>query len=73
VNTSPYAVLAGVPVAVLGLLSYAAILAAAILAARGSGDLATTVAPLALFAMSLAGLLFSAYLSYVEVFILHSI
>ncbi len=73
VNTSPYAELAGVPVALLGTVAYLAFIATALASWRGAGVLALVVAPLATFGIALGGLLFSAYLSYVEVFILHVI
>jgi uncharacterized membrane protein len=73
VNTSPYAVVGGVSVALLGLLAYLGLFAAALVSWRSAGGLATTVAPLALFGLALGGILFSAYLTYVEVFILHAI
>ena len=59
VQKSPYAQLAGVPVALLGLLGYVAILAAL---ARDGERGRTTAAFL-----SLAGFGFSAWLTYVEV------
>jgi uncharacterized membrane protein len=58
VQSSPYAKLAGVPVALLGLLGYAGILAT--LARDGEGP-----RTLAAF-LALAGLGFSAWLTYVE-------
>jgi uncharacterized membrane protein len=65
VQQSDYAALAGVPVALLGLLGYAAILAA--LARDGEGW-RTAAAFLAL-----AGLGFSVWLTYVEIGILDAI
>ena len=65
VQHSDYASLAGVPVAVLGLLGYVAILAA--LARDGEGW--RTAAAF----LSLAGLGFSAWLTYVEVGVLNAI
>jgi uncharacterized membrane protein len=60
VQTSHWAKLAGVPVAVLGLLGYAGILAS--LAVRGEGG------RLAGAGLAFAGFGFSAYLTYVELF-----
>lgn len=60
VQTSSYAKLAGVPVAVLGLAGYLAILSA--LALPGDGG-----RPAAAF-LALAGAAFSLYLSYLELF-----
>ena len=65
VQQSDYASLAGVPVAVLGLLGYLAILAAL---ARDGEEWRTAAAFL-----SLAGLGFSAWLTYVEVGVLQAI
>ncbi len=65
VQSSPQAQLAGVPVAVLGLLGYAAILAACALrgeAARVFGAL-----------VAVSGFAFSAYLTYAEVFVIEAI
>lgn len=73
VNSSPYAALAGIPIAVLGFLAYAGIFGAALIGLRGGGSLALSVAPLAIFGLALGGVLFSAYLTYVELFILHAI
>jgi uncharacterized membrane protein len=68
VQTSRYAMLGPIPVALAGLLGFAAILAAAVLHARG-GDAALT----ALFALALGASVYVAYLSYVEVFVLGAI
>lgn len=65
VQASDYAELAGVPVAVLGLLGYVGLLAAL---AR-DGEAGRTAAAF----LSLAGLGFSAWLTYVEVGVLHAI
>lgn len=72
VNNSEYAELAGVPVALLGALSYSAMIAAAVawLWLRPSG-LAWPV--MALWGLSLFGTLYSAYLTYVELFVLEAI
>ena len=65
VQTSDYAVLAGVPVAVIGLAGYLA-LAVAFAAPRDEA-----ISPAAF--MGLAGFGFSAYLTYVELFTLRAI
>jgi uncharacterized membrane protein len=65
VQQSDYAALAGVPVAVLGLLGYVAILAAL---AR-DGEVWRTAAAF----LALAGLGFSGWLTYVEVGVLNAI
>ena len=65
VQTSAYAKLAGIPVAVLGLVGYVGILAS--LAAPGdAGRLAGAV-------LAISGFGFSAYLTYRELFTIHAI
>ncbi len=58
VQTSPYAELAGIPVAVLGLLSYVTVLASLVIPGAAGRMLAAFV--------SLTGFGFSAWLTYVE-------
>ena len=65
VQASKYAELAGVPVAVLGLIGYVLILAS--VAVRGE------LARAAGFAIALVGFGFSAYLTYRELFTIHAI
>ena len=65
VQSSEWSQLAGVPVALLGLLTYAGILAAIL--ARGEGAL------IAAAGLSLVGFGFSAYLTYREVFTIEAI
>ena len=65
VQASDYAMLAGVPVAVLGLLGYLAVL----VALTRDGEAWRTAAAF----LSLAGLGFSGWLTYVEVGVLHAI
>ena len=65
-QTSLYSELAGVPVALIGLLGYIAILAS--LLVRGS-----ETARLATVALTLVGFGFSAYLTYRELFSIHKI
>src|SRR5512139_1434565 len=60
VNSSPYASIAGVPVALLGLLAYIAILGLLVIEEKGV-RLAEN-APLLLFGMTLIGFAYSAYL-----------
>jgi uncharacterized membrane protein len=66
VQTSVYSKLAGVPVALIGLLGYVAIVAA-LLAPEGEN------ARLATMALTLVGFGFSAYLTYRELFSIHAI
>jgi uncharacterized membrane protein len=65
VQSSPYAELAGVPVAVLGLGGYAAILGS--LALPGPAGRSVTAF------LALAGAGFSAYLTYLEIGVIHAI
>ena len=65
VQASAYAELGGIPVAVLGLASYAAILVA-LLAARGAGLLVAAGLALVCFGFSL-------YLTYLELFVIDAI
>jgi uncharacterized membrane protein len=67
VQTSRFAMVGTVPVAVVGLGGFAAMFAAAVGFARGWW----TVTPL--FALSLAATLYVAYLTYIEVFVIGAI
>jgi len=71
VNQSVFARVAGVPVALLGLLGYLAILGLLLIETR-QGFLAEN-APLLVFGCTLFGLAFSAYLTYLELFVIHAI
>ncbi len=88
VNTSPYSEVMGVPLAILGLLMYSAILGLSLLARRsypGGPGLAgpprnlrfrgVPLRPvaLAIFGLALAGLLYSGYLTYLEVNVIHAL
>lgn len=66
VQTSVYAKLAGVPVALMGLLGYVAILGSLLVPEREQTRLATTV-------LTLGGFGFSAYLTYRELFSIHQV
>jgi uncharacterized membrane protein len=68
VNSGPYSSIAGIPVALLGLLSYIVILGAAIVVLRGLPWAGT--ATLVVFGLALMGTLFSAYLTYLELFVI---
>jgi uncharacterized membrane protein len=67
VQSSEYASIGGVPIALLGLLFYLVIAALALAAVVRSGAL------LALFGLALGGVLYSAYLTWVEVAVLEAI
>lgn len=72
VQTSPYAELLGVPVAIWGLLSYLALLVLFVVKRldwRGLGHLARQ----ATFLGTLVGVLYSAYLTYLELFVINEI
>lgn len=69
VAQSVYATMFGIPVAVFGLLTYIALLALLIARRRISENLEAYVT-LAVFGLSLLGVLFSAYLTYLELFVI---
>jgi uncharacterized membrane protein len=71
VQNSKYAKLFGIPVAVLGLAMYVVALALAVarLARAQLSDRATIV----LFVMLFAGFLFTAYLTYLELFVINAV
>lgn len=71
VNSSVYAEIAGVPIALLGLLGYLAILALIVLELRYPAW--KEGLRLAFFGFTLAGTIYSIYLTYVEVAILRAI
>ena len=71
VNTSVYSTVYGIPVAVLGLAGYASIAALALLS-RQRADIRRWLA-LAVFGVSLVGVLYSAYLTYLELYVIHAI
>ncbi|MCP4139427.1 MAG: vitamin K epoxide reductase family protein [Chloroflexi bacterium] len=70
VNTSRYAELFGIPIALFGLAAYLAIIA--ILLFESRIDFLKENGTLALFGIGLVGVLYSAYLSYLEEFVLHA-
>lgn len=72
VNTSAYAEIGGIPVALLGFGMYVALFGLSMYGRRADPGMLSTVA-LAVFGISLAGVLFSAYLTYIEVAVLHAI
>ncbi len=71
VQHSPYAWIMGIPIPTLGAGAYLLVLALAALGLRGLQPAEWTV--LALFGTALVGLLFSAYLTYLELFVIHAI
>ena len=73
VQSSPYAWVMGVmPVGLLGVLGYLGIVAAWFWG-RFNDDRLATLTPLVIFGMTLCGVLFSIYLTYLELFVIHAI
>jgi uncharacterized membrane protein len=73
VQASPFAKLFGfLPVGLLGAIGYIGILGAWLLGRFGRGRLAQ-LAPVAVFGMALFGVLFSIYLTYIELFVIHAV
>lgn len=72
VQSSRYAQIAGIPVAVLGLINYLGVLALWAAQRSGAGRWARP-AGLALLALALFGVLFSIYLTLLELFVIHAV
>ena len=70
VQESPYSQLLGIPVAVLGLASYVVIAVLSALALRQWRY--REWVPLSVFGLSLAGTLYSLYLTYLELFVIRA-
>jgi uncharacterized membrane protein len=71
VQASRYSEIGGIPVAVLGFGAYTVLFILSVYGPRLSSALATYV-PLAIFGIALIGVLFSAYLTYLELVVLHA-
>ena len=71
VNSSSYSELFGIPVSVYGLLAYLAIIAIILVEPRWK--FAAAQGPLAIFGMTLGGVLFSAYLTYIEFYVIFAV
>ncbi|OGO26588.1 MAG: hypothetical protein A2W33_05860 [Chloroflexi bacterium RBG_16_52_11] len=71
VNNSPYAEISGIPIAYMGLGAYIIILALLLLESRA--EFWTNYSPMIVFGMTLAGTLYSIYLTYVELAVLHAV
>lgn len=71
VNNSRYAEVAGIPIALLGALGYLAILV--MLGAERRWPQAAWTLRLGIFGIALAGALYSAYLTYIELAVLHAV
>ena len=72
VHTSAYAFIAGVPVAVLGLVSYVAV-AGLVLGRQAVSGTTAYLASLGILVMVLSGTLFSAFLTYLEFFVIDAV
>jgi uncharacterized membrane protein len=72
VQTSPWAIFLGLPVALYGVVGYLALLIVALLSLRPSA-LVQNGWNLLLLMLATIGLLFTAYLTYVELFLIHAI
>jgi len=72
VQTSPYSEFLGIPVALLGILGYVGILVAWLWSEIGKGWL-TRLAPLGMLTLALVGVAFSAYLTYLELFVIGAV
>ena len=72
VQNSPYSVILGIPIAILGLLTYLAIIALWWWSQDEERPYAD-LAPMILFGITLFGFLYSAYLTYLELFVLKAI
>ncbi|MDP2948309.1 MAG: vitamin K epoxide reductase family protein [Chloroflexota bacterium] len=74
VQTSEYSAIAGVPVALLGFLLCAALLGVVVWrVGPDRSGMAAEWAPVAVFSMTLMGVAYAAYLTYVELFVLEAI
>ncbi len=72
VNSSSYAYLFGIPVAIFGVLAYAALLGLAVWALVKANDAPAWLIDVRLL-LAFGGVLFSAYLTSIEVFVLRTI
>lgn len=71
VQTSKYAVIAGIPIAILGLGMYLAVIGLGLLRRmRAEWRMPATMAA---FTIVLAGTLYAAYLTYLEIWVIHAI
>ena len=71
VNNSPYSEIAGIPIAYLGLGAYL-VLGLLLIWETRSRFLGQN-GPLIIFGLSLTGVIYSAYLTYIEIAVLHAI
>lgn len=71
VNTSPYASLWGIPIAAIGGAAYVVMLVVLLLEERS--DFFAINGGLIVFGLSLIGVLYSVYLTYLELYVIHAI
>jgi len=71
VNNSPYSEIGGIPIAYLGLGAYLVVYA--LLYLEGRSKFWNENSPLFVFGISLVGVIYSAYLTYIEIWVLHAI
>jgi uncharacterized membrane protein len=71
VNASRYSEIYGIPVSLLGILAYLAITALLFLELRKI--ISRENSTLLVFGLSLVGVIFSAYLTYVEFYVIHAV
>ena len=72
VNSSAYATIGEIPIAILGLVMYISLVALAWVGNRAEGETADK-SGLVIFAFSLLGVLFSGYLTFIELYVIHAI
>lgn len=71
VNSSVYSVVMGIPVAFLGFGTY--VVLGLLLAFENEHPQLQSYGPIAVFGLSFFGTLYSAYLTYIELFVIHAI
>ncbi len=71
VASSPYSEIAGIPIAVLGLGAYAVILG--LIYIEQKSDFWREFSPLLVFGISLVGIIYSIYLTYIEIAVIYAI
>ena len=71
VNSSPYSEIYGIPIAIFGAGAY--LLMLFLLTMESRGGMWRTRGPLVVFLLTLAGVMYSAYLTYIEIAVLHAI
>ena len=72
VNTSKWSVLFGIPIAAWGLAAYVALLVLAVAGSSGTREASVPIAKM-IVALATWSVLFSAWLTYLELFVIHAI